>query len=151
LSWARFESTLEFDEIVIEAQRRAQLCGFALDPPELSGEKAMAAKKKPAVPAINKRAVGVPVPEGDKDFEFEVNRAFIRPTVTAALTMQPWNSTLSVNGLRGALMEQIDKVDKGDLSRPENILLCQAHTLDFLCLGLPRTRKKIKTCKTKNY
>jgi hypothetical protein len=72
------------------------------------------------------------VPEGDKDFEFEVSRAFIRPTVTAALTMQPWNSTLSVNGLRGALMEQIDKVDKGDLSRPENILLCQSHTLDFL-------------------
>jgi hypothetical protein len=29
-------------------------------------------------------------------------------------------------------MEQIDKVAGGDLSRAENILLYQAHTLDFL-------------------
>jgi hypothetical protein len=95
--------------------------------------KPMAAKKKPAAaPPIDKRALGVRVPEGDKDFDREVNRTFLRPTVTAALTMQPWNSTLSVGGLRDALMEQIEKVNIGDLSRPENMLLCQAHTLDFL-------------------
>ena len=29
-------------------------------------------------------------------------------------------------------MEQIDKVNQGDLSRPENMLLCQSITLDFL-------------------
>ena len=31
-----------------------------------------------------------------------------------------------------ALAEQIDKVAKGDLSRPENILLSQSHTRDCL-------------------
>jgi hypothetical protein len=139
LLWAKEYHPTAPPEIRKEAERRAQLCESSLDDNTKTDklEPTPMAKTKPkpkpaAEPPINKRAVGVPVPEGDKDFEFEVSRAFIRPTVTAALTMQPWNSTLSVNGLRGALMEQIDKVDKGDLSRPENILLCQAHTLDFL-------------------
>ena len=93
----------------------------------------MAAKKKPAAaPPIDKRAVGVRVPEGDKDFDREVNRTFLRPTVTAALNLQRWSDQLSNNGIRAALTEEIEKVARGDMSRPENILLCQAHTLDFL-------------------
>lgn len=93
----------------------------------------MAAKKKPTPePPKNKRVVGVRLPEGDKDFDREVNRTFLRPTVTAGLVMQTWKSTLSVNELRDALMEQIDKVNQGDMSRVENMLLCQSITLDFL-------------------
>ena len=82
LSWARFESTLEFDEIVTEAQRRAKLCGVTLDyPPELSGEKVMAAKKKPvAEPPKDKQSVGEPALEG-ADLDLAVGKTFLRPTV----------------------------------------------------------------------
>lgn len=55
--------------------------------------------------------------------------------------MQAWNSKLSVNGLRDALAEQVEKVAGGDLSRPENILLCQAHTLDLLFNELAQKAK----------
>ena len=93
----------------------------------------MAVKKKPAAePPINKRAVGVPVPEGDKDFDLAVNKTFLNPQVTAARNIQAWNSELSVHGLRKALVAEIEEVAKGNMARPEAMLLCQAHTLDFL-------------------
>jgi len=75
--------------------------------------------------------LGVHVENGE-DLDRAVARTYLKPTVSAALTMQPWNSDLSVEGIREALSEQIDRVAKGDLSRAENILLCQSHTLDAL-------------------
>jgi hypothetical protein len=136
LSWARFESTLEFDEIVVEAKRRAQLCGVTLDdPPELSEKKVkpMAAKKKKpaAAPPINKRAVYVHSPDGELT-DSEINKTYLKPQVTAALNMQSWSGELSVHGIRTALVTEIDEVAKGNMARPEAMLLCQAHTLDFL-------------------
>ena len=52
--------------------------------------------------------------------------------MTAALNMQSWSSELSVHGLRQALVTEIDEVAKGNMACPEAMLLCQAHTLDFL-------------------
>ena len=46
--------------------------------------------------------------------------------------MRAWKSDFSIDGLRGALAEQVDRMSSGDLSRAENMLLCQSHTLDFL-------------------
>ena len=87
--------------------------------------------KKPAANPKDKRTVGVYIHEGE-DFDTAASKTYLKPTVTAALNMQAWNSKLSVDGLRDALAEQVEKVAGGDLSRPENILLCQAHTLDLL-------------------
>jgi hypothetical protein len=88
----------------------------------------MAAKKKPAA---DKRAVGVS-PRENEDFDTAVSRTYLRPTVTATLNLQRWSDQFSNNGIRSALAEEIEKVAKGEMSRIENILLCQAHTLDFL-------------------
>jgi hypothetical protein len=52
--------------------------------------------------------------------------------VTAALNLQCWSDQFSNNGIRSALVEQIDEVAKGNMTRPEAMLLCQSHTLDFL-------------------
>jgi hypothetical protein len=87
--------------------------------------------KKPAANPKDKRSVGVYIHEGE-DLDTAASKTYLKPTVTAALNIQAWNSQLSVNGLRDALAEQVEKVSSGDLSRPENILLCQAHTLDLL-------------------
>ena len=90
------------------------------------------AKKKPAAePPKDKRAVSVYAPEG-ADFDLAVNKTFLNPQVTAARNIQAWNSELSVHGLRKALVSEIDEVAKGNMARPEAMLLCQAHTLDFL-------------------
>ena len=133
LSWARFESTLEFDEIVTEAKRRAKLCGVALDgPPELSGEKVMAAKKKPAAaPPKNRLTVNVHVEKGE-DVDRAIGRTYLSPEVNAGLNMSAWNGELSVDGIRRALSEQINEVAGGSMARPEAMLLSQAHVLDSL-------------------
>jgi hypothetical protein len=88
-------------------------------------------KKKPVANPKDKRSVGVYIHESE-DLDTAASKTYLKPTVTAALNIQAWNSQLSVNGLRDALAEQVEKVSSGDLSRPENILLCQAHTLDLL-------------------
>jgi hypothetical protein len=135
LLWAKTYHPTAPPEIRKEAERRAQLCGFSLDDntntDKLEPTPMAKTKTKPAAPHKNKRTVGVHVENGE-DLDRAVARTYLKPTVSAALTMQPWNSDLSVEGIREALSEQIDRVAKGDLSRPENILLCQSHTLDAL-------------------
>ena len=89
-------------------------------------------KKKPAAPPPeNKRAVYVHSPDVELT-DKAISETFLKPQVTAALNMQSWNSELSVHGLRKALVAEIDEVAKGNMARPEAMLLCQAHTLDFL-------------------
>ena len=89
-------------------------------------------KKKPAAtPPKDKRAISVYAPDGELT-DKAISETFLKPQVTAALNMQSWNSELSVHGLRKALVAEIDEVAKGNMARPEAMLLCQAHTLDFL-------------------
>jgi hypothetical protein len=61
--------------------------------------------------------------------------------VTAARNVQQWDNALSVAGIRAALVEQIDEVEKGNMGRPEAMLLCQSHTLDFLFSELVQRAK----------
>ena len=68
-------------------------------------------------------------------------RTALRPSVQAALTLMEFNKTfgeVSLNGLVDNLVAQCDSVSKGDLSRPEALLVAQAHTLDAIFQNLAR-------------
>ena len=65
-------------------------------------------------------------------FRAPASETHLKPQLTAALNIQAWKSELSPHGLRQALVAEIDEVAKGNMARPEAMLLCQAHTLDFL-------------------
>jgi hypothetical protein len=146
LLWAKTYHPTAPAKIRKEFERRFKLCGLESDdPPELSEKEikpmATKAKKKPASeppkdktavpPPKNKAAISVYAPKGT-DFDLAVNKTFLKPQVTAARNIQSWNNELSVDGIRAALTDQIEKVVGGDMSRPEAMLLTQAHTLDFL-------------------
>ena len=66
-------------------------------------------------------------------------RALAQPEVQAGVTIQRYNADLlDVNYLIDELKDQINDVRKGDLSRPEAMLVAQAHTLDALFGNLIR-------------
>ena len=137
LLWAKEYHPTAPPEIRKEAERRAQLCESSLDDNTKTDKleaKPMAtkAKKKPAAPPPeNKRTVYVHSTDGELT-DKAISETYLKPQVTAALNIQAWSRDLSVHGLRKALVEQIDEVAKGNMERPEAMLLCQAHTLDFL-------------------
>ncbi len=92
----------------------------------------MATKKKaPPEPPKNKRILNV-YQQADDDPDEVLSKTLLSPLVTAANTMQTWENMNTVSGLRAALVDQVTKVHDGDLSRPESMLLTQAHTLDLL-------------------
>jgi hypothetical protein len=63
----------------------------------------------------------------------------ISPKVQAALTIQQWQGAeVGVVAYAEELSTQIDKVNAGDMKRPEAMLLMQAHTLDGLFNNLAR-------------
>ncbi len=90
----------------------------------------MAAKKKPdAVPPKDQVAYDT------NDIEEEVMSKFlINPVTQAAFTLRACENRHSLAGLHKALAEQVNEVEVngGNMSRPEAMLLCQAHTLDAL-------------------
>jgi len=88
-------------------------------------------KKLTTEPPINKRAVYVHSSDGELT-DSEINKTYLKPQVSAALNMQSWNADLSVHGIRKALVTEIDEVAKGNMARPEAMLLCQAHALELL-------------------
>lgn len=66
-------------------------------------------------------------------------RALAQPEVQAGVTIQRYNADLvDVNYLIDELKDQINDIRKGDLSRPEAMLVAQAHTLDALFGNLVR-------------
>ncbi len=66
-------------------------------------------------------------------------RALVQPEVQAGVTIQRYNADLlDVNYLIDELKDQINYVRNGDLSRPEAMLVAQAHTLDALFGNLIR-------------
>jgi hypothetical protein len=138
LLWAKEYHPTAPLEIRAEAERRAQLCESSLDDntktDKLEAKPMAKPKQKPkpaAEPPINKRAVYVHSSDGELT-DSEINKTYLKPQVTAALNMQSWSGELSVHGIRTALVTEIDEVAKGNMARPEAMLLCQAHTLDFL-------------------
>jgi len=89
-------------------------------------------KMKPAAaPPKNRLTVNVHVEKGE-DVDRAIGRTYLSPEVNAGLNMSAWNGELSVDGIRRALSEQINEVAGGCMSRPEAMLLPQAHVLDSL-------------------
>lgn len=68
----------------------------------------------------------------DEDPDEALSKTLLRPEVTAAFNIQTWEPLHTVEGLRAALIQQIDEVHSGNMKRPEAMLLSQAHTLDAL-------------------
>lgn len=68
-------------------------------------------------------------------------KTVIRPEAQAAITLQAWTREVDTTELCVALSAQIAELDKGDMKRPESILLMQAHTLDGIFNNLARRAK----------
>ncbi|MDP1734276.1 MAG: hypothetical protein Q8L44_07935 [Sulfuritalea sp.] len=66
-------------------------------------------------------------------------RAMSQPEVRAAATIQEFEGgSLNVNYLVNELREQVGEVQRGRMTRPEAMLMAQAHTLDALFSNLAR-------------
>lgn len=94
-------------------------------------------RPKPAKRGREKNALAVREVPGE-DPEVTMARQVIRPSVQAAATIQAYERGNDIHALIEVLREQIDAVRRGDLSRPEEMLLAQAHTLDSLFGWLSR-------------
>lgn len=71
--------------------------------------------------------------------EEEMAALLTSPDIHAALTLLQWQSEKTgINAYVDELSLQIDKVNAGDMKRPEAMLLMQAHTLDALFNNLAR-------------
>ena len=89
----------------------------------------MAIKKK--VPVKNKSSVIVPMHNGE-DPDEAVAKILTTPEVGAAGTIRVLNDIHDVNALTKILSQQTTDVVGGNMTRPEAMLLSQAHTLDAL-------------------
>lgn len=96
----------------------------------------MAAKKKQIEPRA-KCTMEIVVGKND-DLNEAVARKLTRPTVQAARTIQVWEPEHDVVALSNELATQVDSVNAGNMTRPEAMLLAQAHTLDELFNGLAK-------------
>ena len=88
-------------------------------------------RKKTAVAAPPKGAVNAGVLDADA-----VARTILRPSVGAALATKAYShvirADLEIPALINALSEQCGKASGGDLTRAEELLTVQAHTLDAI-------------------
>ena len=77
-----------------------------------------------------------------EDTAIDLERAVLRPTVQAAVTLKdcykPSYGDLALKGLIGALVEQTNASIDGDTRRSEAMLTTQAHTLDAIFNTLAR-------------
>ena len=89
----------------------------------------MAVKKK--VPVKNKSSVIVPM-HNKEDPDEAVAKILTMPEVGAASTIRGLNDIHDVNALTKILSQQTADVVGGNMTRPEAMLLSQAHTLDAL-------------------
>ena len=89
----------------------------------------MTVKKK--VPVKNKSSVIVPM-HNDEDPDEAVAKILTMPEVGAAGTIRGLNDIHDVNALTKILSQQTADVVGGNMTRPESMLLSQAHTLDAL-------------------
>jgi hypothetical protein len=89
----------------------------------------MAIKKK--LPVKNKSSVIVPM-HNNEDPDEAVAKILTTPEVGAAGTIRVLNDIHDVNALTKILSQQTADVVGGNMTRPEAMLLAQAHTLDAL-------------------
>lgn len=68
-----------------------------------------------------------------------IARTYNRPEIRAAVAIATWQDDKSeIDDVARELSKQIEKVNGGDMGRPEAMLLAQAHTLDELFNNLAR-------------
>lgn len=87
----------------------------------------MTKKKQP-------REVTIEYDENKSESE-QIAQTYLRPTVMSAATIKGQyinEDKVNMNALIKELGNQVDNVSNGDLSRPEAMLVTQAHTLDAL-------------------
>jgi hypothetical protein len=89
----------------------------------------MTVKKK--LPVKNKSSVIVNAGK-DEDLDEAVAKILTTPEVGAAGTIRVLNDIHDVNALTKILIQQTADVVAGNMTRPEAMLLAQAHTLDAL-------------------
>ena len=95
----------------------------------------MTVKKKPLV----KDRTRVHVNAGkDEDQDEAISKTLSRPETQAAITIQQLSPLHDVNALTKILAQQTSEIEKGNMSRPEAMLMSQAHTLDELFNNLIR-------------
>ena len=83
------------------------------------------------------KAKQIAAPEGASESDQQaVSRAVTMPSVGAALTIKSYTKRYGESathvGLVGALKQQINTVQKGELNRVEAMLIVQAHSLDAI-------------------
>jgi hypothetical protein len=99
-------------------------------------KKASAAKKVPRDYARKEFVLKEPV---DGDVAGAIAKALTRPEVGAAAIIEHWQrDTHDVNALADELRRQVELVNSGDLSRPEGMLIAQAHALSEIFVNLSR-------------
>ena len=89
----------------------------------------MTSKKN--VPVKNKTSVNVNAGK-DEDQDEAISKTLSRPETQAAVTIQKLTDLHDVNALAKILSKQTADVVGGNMTRPESMLLSQAHTLDAL-------------------
>jgi len=93
----------------------------------------MASKRKPAK-KLKSNEIGA-TGHSDEDFEIKKARTVLRPTVQAASTVKEYGKVfgeLDLTSLIVCLGEQTKECIDGDMSRAEEMLTTQAHTLDAI-------------------
>ncbi len=95
----------------------------------------MTVKKKPLIKDRTRVHVNA---SKDEDQDEAISKTLSRPETQAAITIQQLTSLHDVNALAKTLTQQTDEIAKGNMSRPEAMLMSQAHTLDELFNNLIR-------------
>jgi len=96
----------------------------------------MTKKKKPE--KNNHKAVNVAC-RNEEEKAALTAQTYLRPSVLSAVTIKEYyqnDDDLKIYALIDELSKQIDRVNKGDMGRPEAMLMAQAHTLDSLFVEL---------------
>ena len=95
--------------------------------------------KQASKPENKRSVVTIELRDESDDVDAATARKLSRPEVQAAAAIQKMEGdNYEVNALIRELSEQVQAVQRGDLSRAEAMLIAQAHTLDELFCNLAR-------------
>lgn len=106
----------------------------------MTTKKKAPAPQKPDPPKSDPRTIPV-ITKPDEAAESAIARAFVRPTIQAAVSIFDINKCreTSVAELHNELTAQAQQIHGGDMKQAETMLIAQAHTLDALFNSLTRS------------
>lgn len=99
--------------------------------------------KKASQRAVVKDRQSLTIYDSPEDIDSATAEALSRPEVRAASIIQKFDDNLDLTSLAHELKKQTDALQSGDMSRPEAMLVAQAHTLDALFSNLARRAQAI--------